>query len=294
MKHKLLLLAALVCVAGTGAASNVLQKSDKLEPRWVKHTPKSENLNIAYRVVQVYVDDLSEAPQKSLKELANYVPQEWGVQTGTAAEMQVSGHDENELLIRVSSLNGNAQQLPMRCRMIDTYWELVQMGFRNQYRCYVLYQVKRPGASQYAEEYVRVTDRYGFGPVALSIIPGAGQMYKGSYLKGGLIMGGSVLCAGGIVLCEATKASYQALANKEHNAAKKITYQNNANNWGTGSYVCIGALGALWLYNIIDAGVAPGSRHTVVDKDQKRDVSFKLAPTMMDPYTPSLTARITF
>ena len=294
MKHKLFLFAALLCLSGAAAANNVLQKSDKLEPRWVKHTPKAENLNIAYRVVQVYVDDLSEAPQKSLKELANYVPQEWGVQTGTAAEMQVSGYDGEELLVRVGSLNGNAQQLPMRCRLIDTYWELVQMGFRNQYRCYVLYQVKRPGASQYAEEYVRVTDRYGFGPVALSIIPGAGQMYKGSYLKGGLIMGGSVLCAGGIVLCEANKASYQALANKEHNAAKRTTYQNNANNWGTGSYVCIGALAALWIYNIIDAGVAPGARHTVVDKDQRRDVSFRLEPTMMDPYTPSLTARITF
>lgn len=288
------ILLCLICLAGMAQAAGTLQKSDKLEPRWVKHTPKSENLNIAYRVVQVYVDNLSDVQQKSLQELANFLPQEWGVRRGSAKEMQMTGVDESRLIVEISAYNGNAEQMPLRCKLVDLYWELVQMGYRNQYRCYVLYQVKRPDGSYHAEEYVRITDRYGFGPVALSIIPGAGQMYKGSYLKGGLIMGGSVLCAGGIVLCEATKANYKALANKEHDAGKKTNYTNNANNWGTGSYVCIGALAALWVYNLIDAGVAPGAKRMVIDKPRISGYSFRLEPSMIDPTTPALTARITF
>ena len=293
MKKIICLFFCLASVFGTVYASNVLQKSDKLEPRWVKHTPKGENPNIAYRVVQVYVDNLSEMPRESLKELANYVPQEWGIRTGSAAEMQKVGVDESQLIVEIESYHGNAEQVPMRCKLVDSYWERVQMGYQNKYRCFVLYQVKRPGASAHAEEWVRVTDRYGFAPVAISIIPGAGQMYKGSYLKGGLIMGGSVLCVGGIVLCESTKAGYQALANKEHNATKKTVYQNNANNWATGSYVCIGALAALWIYNLIDAGVTPGARRMVID-NKYRGVSFNVMPTMIDSYTPALAARITF
>lgn len=294
MKKLFTLLLCLVCVGGVASASSVLQKSDKMQPRWVKHTPKGEHPDIAYRVVQVYVDNLNEVPEKAVMELANYLPREWGVRYGSAKEFQATGTNESQLMVEVSSYGGKAEQVPMRCLMVDSYWEYVQMGYKNQYRCYVLYQVKRPNASPNVVEHVRITDRYGFAPVAISIIPGAGQMYKGSYLKGGLIMGSSVLCAGGIVLCEATKGSYQALANKEHNAAKKKTYQNNANNWGTGSYVCIGALAALWIYNLIDAGVTPGAKHMVIDKGNSTYHTFQLMPTMIDPYTPALTARFTF
>ena len=248
---------SLVCAFSMAQAGDMLRKSDKLTPRWVKHTPKSENPNMAYRVVQVYVDNLNDMHQESLKELANYLPQSWSVDR--FAEWQVKGNGSNEIM--------------------------------NKYRCYVLYQVVRPGAS--AVEYTRLTDKYGFGAIALSIIPGAGQMYKGSYLKGGLIMGSAVLCIGGIILCETNKAGYKSLEDKEHNASKKTSYHNQANNWGTGSYICIGALAGLWIYNLIDAGVAPGARRMVID-NKFRGYSINIAPTMFDAYTPALMARITF
>ena len=267
-------------------AGNIYEKSDKLVPRWVKHTPKSENPNISYRVVQVYVDNLSEVHEKSLKELTNYLPQSWEV--NRYAEWQVAGNGSNDIKVL---LEGSPIPVDMKCIEVDSYWEYVRVGYTNKYRCYVLYQVARPGS--YAKEYTRLTDKYGFGPVALSIIPGAGQMYKGSYLKGGLIMGASVLCAGGIVFCQANKSSYQVLADKEHNAKIKTNYQTKANNWNTGGYVCIGALAGIWLYNIIDAAVASGARRMVVDSKFNIN-AFQIAPTMMDNYTPALTAKITF
>ena len=274
-------------VAGI-AAGNTLQKSDKMVPHWVKHTPKSENPNMAYRVVQVYVDKLSDAHEASLKDLTNYMPQSWEI--NRFAEWQVNGNGSNEVKVL---MEGSPVAVSMDCKEVDSYWELVQMGYKNQYRCYVLYQVVRPGTR--AIEYTRLTNKYGFGPVALSlfVIPGAGQMYKGSYLKGGLIMGASVICAGGIVLCEATRASYVSLSRSTHDATQIKTYTNKANNWQTGSWICIGASVGIWIYSIIDAGVAPGARRMVIDNKFK-GYSLNLAPTMFDPYTPGLTARVTF
>lgn len=286
MKKCIILAFLLGCSIAGMEAGNTLQKSDKMVPRWVKHTPKSENPNVAYRVVQVYVDKLSDAHEASLKELTNYMPQSWEI--NRFAEWQVKGNGSNEVKVL---MEGSPVAVAMDCKEVDSYWELVQMGYKNQYRCYVLYQVVRPGTR--AIEYTRLTDKYGFGPVALSIIPGAGQMYKGSYLKGGLIMGASVLCAGGIVLCEANKASYLSLESSTHDSKKILTYHTAAQNWQTGGWICIGALAGLWIYNIIDAGVAPGARRLVIDNKFK-GYSLNLAPTMFDPYTPGLTARITF
>ena len=229
-----LLLASTLCVY----ASDVLQKSDKMTPQWVKHTPKSENPLVAYRVVQVYVDNLNEMHQASLKELTNYLPQSWDV--NRYAEWQVKGNGSSEIQVQ---MQGSDDAVTMRCKEIDSYWEYVHMGYGNKYRCYVLYQVARPGSDPI--EYTRLTDKYGFGAVALSIIPGAGQMYKGTYLKGGLILGASVLCAGGTALCFSNKAGYEQLEANEHDANKRITYHNNAVNWATGGYICIGALAGL-------------------------------------------------
>ena len=290
MKKVYSLLICLACAVAAAQAGAALQKSDKLEPRWVKHTPKAQNPNIAYRTVQVYVDRLDEMPQKSLEELTNYLPQEWNIRRFEGR--QVAEYADTGSQIHVIK-EGSPDEVPLRCELVDSYWELVQMGRKNMYRCYVLYQMKRPDSVNPVER-VRLTDKYGFGPVALSVIPGAGQMYKGSYLKGGLIMGASALCAGGIVLCETTKAGYTSLANKEHNAKNKATYTTKSNNWATGSYICIGALAALWIYNLIDAGVAPGARHTVVDNSYRPAYSFGIEPTMLDAQTPALTARFTF
>lgn len=288
-------IALFVCLAFMGgfAQAYVLQKSDEMVPRWVKHTPQSKNnATYQYRVVQVYVNSLDEVPEKSLKELTNFLPYSWGVTKAKASTMRGDASAGNSLSVDIDSYGSKVQEVEMNCRIIDTYWELESIGYEKKYRCYVLYQMAQPPAQ--ANEYAYVTDKYGMDAIALSIIPGAGQMYKGSYLKGGLIMGGAVLCVGGIVACESVKAGYQALANKEHNAAKKKTYQNNANNWQTGSYVSIGALGALWIYNLIDAGVTSGAKHVKIKKYVTYGCDFRLEPTMLDAQTPALTARITF
>ena len=97
-----------------------------------------------------------------------------------------------------------------------------------------------------------------------AIVPGWGQMYKGSYLKGGLVMGGFVGCIAGVVFTESQRGVYLAKVGKTHDVNAKKSYINSASNLATGRNVCIGAAAAVYVYGMIDAIVAPGARRVVV------------------------------
>ena len=107
-----------------------------------------------------------------------------------------------------------------------------------------------------------MTSKYGAAGL-LSVIPSVGQFYKGSYVKGGLILGGEIIAAGGIILCENTRASY---IKKMHEQPKYAAeYNSLADSWETGRNICIGVAAAIYVYNLIDALVTPGARRVKVE-----------------------------
>ena len=116
----------------------------------------------------------------------------------------------------------------------------------------------------------------------LSIIPGAAQMHKGSYIKGGIIMGSSAALVGGIIAFENMRSDYMSKISQTHSADVKKTYNNEANNCETARNLCIGGLAALYIYNIIDAFIAPGARRIIV------------TPAVVDNGQPGLSASYTF
>ena len=52
-------------------------------------------------------------------------------------------------------------------------------------------------------------------------------------------------------------------------------YNTKANNWETARNICIGATAAVWIFNIIDAAAAKGSRRIIVKKNNYRELSLK-------------------
>jgi hypothetical protein len=111
----------------------------------------------------------------------------------------------------------------------------------------------------YKETY---TGNYGFSPRAF--VPGMQQFYKGSKLKGGLIIAGEVAFIGGIIVAENLRASNKSKINTTHNAADKQNYINNADTYGTVRNICIGGAIAVYAYNIIDAIAAKGKRQVML------------------------------
>ena len=144
------------------------------------------------------------------------------------------------------------------------------------YAYYVLFAVsRRASAPSFDDCYF--TTNYGMKGFARSLVPGWGQMYKGSMGKGLAILGGEVACVAGIIVCENQRASYVKKMHEQPKYAQ--VYNTKADNWANGRNVCIGAAAALYVYNLIDAIVAKGAKRIVVKPGR---ASVSLLPAVVD------------
>ena len=105
---------------------------------------------------------------------------------------------------------------------------------------------------------------YGIAPLFMSIIPGAGQWYKGSKAKGVMFLGGTAALAGGMVYCQSRITNSRNLAAQTYNPEHLRIYSRRISNFNTVRNVCIGATAALYIWNLVDAVGAPGARRIVV------------------------------
>lgn len=163
----------------------------------------------------------------------------------------------------------SGKKIDMRCRVVDEYWE----EHNGQYICHVLYTVadhNHPQTGSY-DDRISLTSSYGARGLIRSIIPGWGQIYKGSVAKGTSILCGEAACAVGIIVCENQRASYHKKMKEQPRHAQ--TYNSKADNWETGRNICIGAAAALYVYNLIDAAASKGARRVVV-KNARQTLSF--------------------
>lgn len=142
--------------------------------------------------------------------------------------------------------------------LVDEYWEEVVTDFGDhEYHYYALYAVSSDGGMKPDFDRFEVTRSYGALPAVMSIIPGVGQLYKGQKLKGSLMLGGAVLCAGGVILCENRRSYYETRIIEQPKFARE--WSEKRDNWQTGRNIALGVTGALVAWSIIDAAVAPGA-----------------------------------
>ncbi len=244
--------------------------SDKIEPRWIKNPPRSSNSDVPFVVVPVYTDKLSSATDLSFHELSKNLPRSWYVDTDvktvdSTAVINRIGQEEDRTFIQTVTLTDRTKgaEIKLNCQRIAEYWKKDKDGLYNV--CY-LYQVAAPGKNGPFDMTTR-TDRYGTNGLWRSIIvPGWGQMHKGSYGKGGLILGGTAVLAGSIVATESIRSNYAKKINMTHNVEEKKLFAKRTNQFSTARNICCGALGALYVYNLIDAIVAPGAERVIVTK----------------------------
>ena len=71
-----------------------------------------------------------------------------------------------------------------------------------------------------------------------------------------------MVLAGAVIATESLRASYRKKMREQPRFFQK--YNTKADNWANARNVCIGAMAAVYAYNLIDAIVAPGARRTVV------------------------------
>lgn len=191
--------------------------------------------------------------------------------------------DENSLEV----ITTEGKPIQLKAKIVDEYFDGYQMT--------TLYQVGITQNSYFDDTYV--TTQYGVkGLWRSAIVPGWGQLYKRSYIKGGLMLGGTVVLAGGIVYTECMRADYWKKQRNGYakNTAQKQFYYKKEKGFATARNICIGGLCALYVYNLVDAVVAPGARYVKVSRTDRNGNVYTLAPSMNYDGSPMLAGSIRF
>ena len=260
----LIVLMTVVCCQNVMLAG---EKSDKIKPKWLTHSlPEPQSSSYIFVRSHGESSSLAGAKQMAFISMSQRLESERGLTVNTNVQTRErlyqnqkssGGEYEQEITLDVTE---NGHQLKIVCREIDDYW----VESSGKYEVDVLYTVTNKNA--YGGSYddkITVTAKYP-GVGFLSIIPGVGQFYKGSAVKGSFVLAGEVAAAGGIILCENTRASYVKKMQEQPKHASE--YNSLADTWETGRNICIGAAAAIYIYNIIDAFASTGAKHVVVQK----------------------------
>ncbi len=257
--------------------------SDGMKPRWLTSSlPQPVSPGYIFISAQGTGATLDEARQRALVNLTARLEHERGLDITSrikVSEQSTRAGGRNSSAVSQTfdlECTEKGKQITLVTRVIDEYWKY-DNGIYTVDQLYTVNDRNAPqGTGSYADR-IRLTTRYGAAPVFMSLIPGAGQIYKGSTLKGGLIMGGAVVCITGIVTGQVMHNSY---VNKRTEYPKHFDFYNRkATDWGNVRNVFIGVGAALYVYNLIDAAISPGRRRVIVERNPS--VSYSLSPVMI-------------
>ena len=274
MKHKriIVLVAMVSCVCLTSLA---------IKPKWIGNTPKEQNNTYRFIEVVSYGADVSSARMEAKQLLAQNEQLRRAVlvsvNTGNRQKIDqvIEDGDMKEIIHNNITIDTeiSGQQYRLRAYPVDEYVEREH----GQVKLYSLYMV---GISDNVVfDRTCLTTNYG-APIAMSIIPGLGQWYKGSKVKGVCLFGATALCAAGALICENQRNSYVKKIKETPKFAKE--YEDKISTWETGRNICLGAAAAVWIYNLIDAAAAKGARRVEVSPANRR--SFTMTPVATSEY----------
>ncbi len=278
IRYKLLMLLLMV------VALPHIAHAGGLKPTWIKNPPTPKNNTYYFKVVEVdNGQNLNSSRILSQKDLIGSIEREFNIKVSESltSTSVTETKNENESFqgkeVYTLNIESGDQNVNIYYEKVDEYYEAYRMNGHKVFKLYTLYAVSRSGKNTRFDNF-KLTNRYGAGAFARSIIPGWGQMYKGSTAKGVVFLSGTVVAVGGIVLCENNRASYVKKRNEQPNHAS--TYNSKADRWDTGRNVCIGVAAALYVYNLVDAAVAKGTPRVVV-KPRRKGAGFSFAPTII-------------
>lgn len=235
----------------------VYGENDGRRPRWLSEVPAASNGTFEYKVITVYAQTASEAKGLVPREVTNYVETTQKVQITSVSKITSENHNgdvSEEISFNMMAIV-EGDPVNVVVKIIDEYHEAKD----GQGVYYFLCAVGNPKASSVNFDRVQITDKYGAkGLWRSAIIPGWGQMYKGSTGKGIAILGAEVVAVGGIVAFESMRSSYVAKIHTQPQYAQQ--YASKASNCKNIRNGFIAGAVAVYVFNLIDAIAASGAR----------------------------------
>ena len=194
------------------------------------------------------------------------------------------GHTKESAKVRAfKTLEEQGRKLNEGYLIIEEYWEYTSEWAYG----YFLVQISNELKCTNWEHVEMSTTKYPFS--GRVFVPGMAQIYKGSKVKGGLIIGGEALGVAGIVTCFSMKASNERLMQEDKKHAS--TYADRADMWQNIGFGAIAFTAAIYIYNIIDGAVAPGKNHIQLGS---KSYNYAIAPMVTTRGDVGLAMRMNF
>lgn len=244
------------------------------KPKWIGNTP--QELNHTYKFVEVIsTGSTIESARENAKEMLEDDTQ---LQEG----IRIYRRTKDNTTIDKSRVNGgnlqetkkqhieiettvDGEQYQLQAVKVDEY-PTTSNGIITMHTLYMVALCEDPVFDR-----TYLTTSYGSTPIAMSIVPGLGQWYKGSKTKGIAMFAAEAVAVAGIIVCDNQRASYVKKGKEQPKFLKD--YSSKADNWETSRNICIGVAAGIWVYNIIDAAVAKGARRVVVKRADGKGLS---------------------
>ncbi|MFR9543494.1 MAG: DUF5683 domain-containing protein [Rikenellaceae bacterium] len=261
----LTLLACTLCIVNRVSAQTVVSASEKMRPTWLSQgTPTPTNSSFIYQISESENKNLSDAKKSCLLQLSTYVQQMRDIKSSGVAEISHSNDNGSFSESETYSFNYeiDGERISINSKEYDQYWEyILYPNGERIYRCYSLFGVAKSSIANFDE--LSFSYKYGArGLVRSMVVPGWGQLYKGSKVKGAVILGTTALAAGGIIVCENLRADYYKKMIEQPKYAYE--YNSKASNYESARNMFIGAAAAIYVYNLVDAIVANGAKRAKV------------------------------
>lgn len=276
------------------------------KPRWVSKGVSSlekerSNDSYTFRSFEIFGGDIDRLRQERFNPLVGYLARTFGADSASAEVTLISAQANSPATLNDAEGDNSVQAeyrvtfsspspMTFYAKLVDEYVsfdENTDMSF--DYTLYQLFAISSAadGSVPQFDDY-SYTRKYNARALALSIVPGLGQMYKGQTSKGWIIIGGEVVFVGTAIYSQIRQHNY---SNDASNASDAIapSYRSKSKSWRQVRDVAIIGACGLYVYNLLDAALSKGARQVVVSKPTGTVLSF--SPSVMaDPLSPAAPA----
>lgn len=262
------------------------------KPLWVQNGVKSLNDNRIskdYRFEE-FKTTYSDQPFFTFEPLSpfkDYIAESYGVASESVLIDSIVAENGARVTYSATFPSPVAEEnTVVYARLVDKYIELDDnVDGTWDYNIYQLFAVSAPDITPVFDDF-EVTRQYNQVPLAMSLVPGLGQIRKGQKAKGYAIMGTEAVVIGSIIYFAVEANRYEKLGRE--NPGAESSFDNKASFFRAARNVALVIGGGLYLYNLLDAALAKGAPHVLI----KQGASARTADLSFHPVVTPCSAGI--
>lgn len=249
-------------------------------PRWVKKGVKEldkERTNDSYyfKVFHIYDADKNRMILNRFQPLISYVDSAYNASKGNVILDSITAR-AGQPTTYILSFKEAEKKVSVYAQLVDSYSHFEDYADGEyEYNFWQLFAISNPDIIPHFDEF-ETKRRYNGAPIAMSLIPGLGQIYKGQRAKGYTIMGAEALLIGGLIYSSAEASNYTRLAQKHPETAE--SYRSKANTQKNIRLFCSIGIGGVYLYNLLDAAFSKGARYVEIKQKNAPALELTFCP----------------